>query len=124
MKSTERPDRDTAAAESPAVRQLCLSWDQLILDTGILHRISVSKYGSLTDGIKQVVVPTCLRSGVLSAMHDSVIAGHLGVKKTYHNVKRCFYLIGQELNQMLNTGYIPVRNVERGRGHQERHEHL
>ena len=96
MKSTERPDRDTVAAESPAVRQLWLSWDQLILDRGILHRISVPKYGSLTDEIKQVVVPTCLRSGVLSTMHDSVTAGHLGVKKTYHKVKKCFYWPGMK----------------------------
>ena len=38
----------------------------------------------------QIVVPTKLRDGVLSTAHD-MVAGHLGVKKTYDKIFRYFY---------------------------------
>jgi len=34
----------------------------------------------------QIVVPTCYRNDVLHLAHDSPLAGHLGVNKTYQRV--------------------------------------
>ncbi|CAJ1076939.1 uncharacterized protein LOC118558122 [Xyrichtys novacula] len=44
--------------------------------------------------VNQVVVPTDYRAQILSLAHDSSLAGHLGVKKTYHRVLRNFFWPG------------------------------
>ena len=44
--------------------------------------------------VHQVVVPKDYRPHVLSLAHDSSLAGHLGVKKTYHRVLRNFFWPG------------------------------
>ncbi len=43
------------------------------------------------NAVKQLVVPKEYRAHVLSLAHDSSSAGHLGVKKTYQRVFRCFF---------------------------------
>jgi transposase InsO family protein len=96
LKSTKRPDRDIVAAESHALRQLWLNWDQLLLDKNVLHRKCVTKDRNLNSESKQTVLPACLHAVVLSAMHDSVTAGHMGVKKTYGKLKKCFYWPGMK----------------------------
>ena len=50
--------------------------------------------------VHQVVVPKDYRPHVLSLAHDSSLAGHLGVKKTYHRVFRNFFWPG------LKTGVV------------------
>lgn len=44
--------------------------------------------------VNQVVVPKEYRLQVLSLAHDSSLAGHLGVKKTYYRVLRNFFWPG------------------------------
>ncbi len=39
----------------------------------------------------QIVVPSCYRRDILSLAHDSLLAGHLGVNKTYHKILQNFY---------------------------------
>uniref|UniRef100_A0A087YSQ8 Gypsy retrotransposon integrase-like protein 1 n=1 Tax=Poecilia formosa TaxID=48698 RepID=A0A087YSQ8_POEFO len=51
-------------------------------DSGDLHRIN------------QVVVPQDYRLQILSLAHDANLAGHCGVKKTYHRVLRNFFWPG------------------------------
>lgn len=41
--------------------------------------------------VNQVVVPTDYHVQILSLAHDSFLAGHLCVKKTYHCVLRKFF---------------------------------
>ena len=42
------------------------------------------------NSVQQVVVPQSFRAQVLSLAHDTV-AGHLGIKKTYQRILRCFF---------------------------------
>ncbi len=42
--------------------------------------------------VYQVVVPTAFRQQVLSLAHDHMIAGHLGITKTYNRILKHFFL--------------------------------
>ena len=44
--------------------------------------------------VHQVVVPPCYRSDIVSLAHDSPMAGHLGVNKTFDRIQRHFYWPG------------------------------
>ncbi len=87
--SKERPSRDIVAAESPAVRNLWLSWDQLVLHGGILYKKweSVDKAQSAL----KLVVPKVLQKTVLKMSHDTALGGHLGVRKTYSKLQKKFH---------------------------------
>ncbi|XP_054860848.1 uncharacterized protein LOC129347475 [Amphiprion ocellaris] len=63
------------------------------IDNGVLMR----KWSPDSDElhvVNQVVVPKEYRPQVLSIAHDSWLAGHLGVKKTYQGVLRNFFWPG------------------------------
>ena len=42
----------------------------------------------------QIVVPNCYREDILSLAHESPLAGHLGINKTYQKVLSNFYWPG------------------------------
>ena len=63
------------------------------LDNGVLMR-RWSPGSSEIRVVNQVVVPTDYRAQILGLAHDSSLAGHLGVKKTYHRVLRNFFWPG------------------------------
>ena len=63
------------------------------LDNGVLMR-RWSPDSSEIRVVNQVVVPTDYRAQILSLAHDSSLAGHLGVKKTYHRVLHNFFWPG------------------------------
>ena len=63
------------------------------LDDGVLMR-RWSPDSSEARVVNQVVVPTAYRAQILSLAHDSTMAGHLGIKKTYHRVLRNFFWPG------------------------------
>lgn len=44
----------------------------------------------------QLVIPKVLRSRIISSMHDSLVAGHLGFTKTFQNVRKRFYWPGMK----------------------------
>lgn len=66
---------------------------RFFLDNGVLMR-RWSPDSSEMCAVNQVVVPTDYRAQILSLAHDSSLAGHLGVKKTYHRVLRNFFWPG------------------------------
>ena len=78
--SSERPNRDIIAAESPATRCLWLQWSQLTVKNKVLYRKNVSNVKSKT--YEQLVLPVLLQKEVMKATHYSILSGHLGVKKT------------------------------------------
>ena len=63
------------------------------LDNGVLMR-RWSPGSSEIRVVNQVVVPTDYRAQILGLAHDSSLAGHLGVKKTYHRVLRNLFWPG------------------------------
>lgn len=61
---------------------------------GILYRIYQADSSKADQVAKQVVVPTQLRPQVLSIAHESIMGGHLGIKKTFDKVTTSFYWPG------------------------------
>ena len=58
----------------------------------------------------QVVLPKLYRNGVLSMAHETPLAGHLGISKTYNKILNHFFW--PLINQMFQTfaGHaIPVK---------------
>ena len=63
---------------------------------GIIYRIydnSSCKHGAV---LRQVVLPKSLRNHVMTVAHDSIVGGHLGIRKTKERVMSNFYWPGLE----------------------------
>lgn len=88
LKDGKRPERSDVQATSPAVRHYWLYWDSLVLKDGVLHKYY---YRSDQTRYLQIIVPRSLRKEVLFHMHDSVLSGHLGYKKTKWKLLQKFY---------------------------------
>ena len=79
-------------AKSPAARHYWVLWDTLEV-----HRDVLFKRFRMQDGTAeylQLVVPQSLKEDILFQMHNSVISGHLGCKKTKARVLQKFYWFG------------------------------
>jgi hypothetical protein len=92
LKSEAKPLGSDMERESPATRQYWVLWDSLFIKDKVLYRQFRKKNG--TDCYEQVIVQKCLRRDTLSEMHDSILAGHLGSKKTKHRIQSNFYWYG------------------------------
>ncbi len=87
--SGSRPEWSTIAKYSVEMKYYWHRWESLEVENGVLYRKWENAYGTQIE--RQVVVPRQLRTVVLTQMHDSVTAGHLGVKKTLHKVRQRFF---------------------------------
>ena len=77
---------------SRATKRLLQIWDQLVVHNGVLCRRFADADG--VGDTLQVLVPHSLREEVLTYMHDSSLAGHLGVDKTLARLRERFYWPG------------------------------
>ena len=69
----------------------------VFLKDGLLMRKWSPLSASVQDDwtiVKQIVVPHRYRSEILSMAHDNLLAGHLGVNKTYDRILRHFFWPG------------------------------
>lgn len=62
----------------------------LLLDEVLFRVWAPHGEGFGGDPVRQVVVPEKFRTSVIQAAHDNV-AGHMGVKKTYHKLLQHFF---------------------------------
>jgi transposase InsO family protein len=83
--SAERPDHTSVVSASPAMRNLWLQWDSIKLHNGLL------KKEGLQDGKLRLVVPSCLQLEVMKSLHENLMSGHLGYKRTYQKLSTRFY---------------------------------
>lgn len=67
---------------------LWLVWDQLVFVDRVLYKESYGQSGE--PSWLQLLVPKSLQRDVLQAAHNSMTAGHLGVKKTLSKLKPKF----------------------------------
>ena len=74
------PSVKEASVFSPVVRHYVIEWDSMVLNNGILFRNYRKVDG--TGNYLQLVVPKVLQNDVMYHMHNSVMSGHLGQKKT------------------------------------------
>ena len=76
--------------DNPKVRNKVLAvCNQYVLDNDILYR--QTKLPPSAEIVKQLFIPHAFRLPVLEAYHDHILAGHLGVTRTYDRLRRRFY---------------------------------
>ena len=87
--SGSKPEGSIVASSSPETRHYLQCWDALMLKNGILMRKFQKQDGS--GEYDQLLVPACLRKDVLFQMHNSLLSGHLGQKKTKEKLLQRYY---------------------------------
>ena len=92
MKSGSRPAGSEVQHLSPASRHYWLYWDSLTMVDGLLYRRFTKKDN--TGSFLQLIVPQVLRNEVMKQMHNALLSGHLGQKKTREKVLQRFYWYG------------------------------
>ena len=91
-KSGSRPYGPVVCGSSPATRHYWNLWDSLVMQDGILMR-EFTKKDCITKYL-QLLVPAEMRKEVLYQMHNTLISGHLGRKKTREKVLQHYYWFG------------------------------
>ena len=56
--------------------------------------IKEHRFGAGHDPIKQIVLPSCMKNMVLECMHDNMLAGHFGTKRTLARIQLRYYWPG------------------------------
>ena len=84
-----KPSRQDMVTKSPACRHYCILWDSLVLLNGILYKKFLKRDG--TGEYLQLLVPSALKKDILCQMHNSLLAGHLGRKKTKQKTLQRYY---------------------------------
>ena len=92
METGVRPYGNEVSAASAATRHYWSYWHSLVLKEGVLHRKFFRKDG--TGAHLQILVPKELRNEVMKQMHDALLSGHLGRKKTREKTLQRFYWYG------------------------------
>ena len=87
--SEHRPTSHEMSVMSPASRHYWIIWDALFLQDNLLCKKFIKKDG--TGEYIQFIVPAAMKKEVLHQMHDSVLSGHLGCKKTKAKIIQRFY---------------------------------
>jgi len=84
-----RPCKQDIEVNSPATRHYWFLWDSLKLINGLLYKECIKKDG--TGQYNQFLTPLILKDEVLNEMHNSILSGHLGRKKTKEKLAQRFY---------------------------------
>ena len=74
---------------STASRHYWILWDSLAVYDAILFKKLIKRDGS--GEYLQFIVPSSMKKEILHQMHDSLMSGHLGCKKTKAKVLQRFY---------------------------------
>lgn len=88
-KEGHQPDEVLLKDTSPACRYYFNVWSSIVLKDDTLYKEYISKDGNYT--YLQLLLPHSLREEVLQQMHNSIVSGHLGIKKTTEKIKKLFY---------------------------------
>ena len=84
------PTQHELKLSSPAVRYFWIRLDQLVVRDNLLH-FRVEESGIIRS---LLIVPHALRQAILHLNHDVPGAGHLGISKTTHRVRKSFMWYG------------------------------
>ena len=89
--STTSPSWEEVAPHNEVTKVYWAQWQSLQMHNGVLYRLWESPAGDST--LKQIVLPSTLRNGVLQCLHGTPSAGHFGVAKTLGRIKETFYWV-------------------------------
>ena len=84
-----KPSSQDMVTCSPATRHYWILWDSLVVYDGILLKKFIKRDGS--GEYLQFIVPLSMKKEVLFQMHNSLVSGHLGCKKTKEKILQRFY---------------------------------
>ncbi|MCG8044299.1 MAG: DDE-type integrase/transposase/recombinase, partial [Candidatus Thiodiazotropha endolucinida] len=87
--SGNKPSSQTMVTRGPACRHYWILWDSLVVHDGLLFKKFARQDGS--GEYLQLLVPSSMKKEIMYQMHDSLISGHLGVKKTKAKILQRFY---------------------------------
>lgn len=88
--------RDGELTENPMRNKTIVAEAEMYqLIDGVLYRTAPSRYMRKTGRERpRLVIPESLRQEILRRYHDSVLGGHLGIKKTYYKISAVYYWPG------------------------------
>jgi hypothetical protein len=86
-------DKSELPLNNMLARKISLQATEYLLNEDVLYHLHTPRgqHVKNKDPILQVVIPKQLRHEILENCHDSVIAGHFGLAKTYGLVRERFY---------------------------------
>jgi len=88
----EKPSWDDVASRSCTTKALWQQWPRLVVRDGILYRRFEQLDGRVTR--LQLVVPFKLRRQMFCAVHEGVTGGHMGRRRTEHQLQSRAYWPG------------------------------
>ncbi|KAL3884095.1 hypothetical protein ACJMK2_030317 [Sinanodonta woodiana] len=88
LKNT-RPTGTSMATTSPVSRHYWLLWDSLAVIEGVLFKKLFRRDG--TEKYLQFIVPRVLKGEIMYQIHNTVLSGHLGCRKTCEKTLQRFY---------------------------------
>ena len=88
----KKPTSQEMVTGSPAARHYWILWDSLVVQDGILLKKFLKK--DETGEYTQFIVPSALKKEILHQMHNSLISGHMGCKKTKQKILQRYYWYG------------------------------
>ena len=86
----DKPNGELIGTLSKTGKLYMAQWEQIIMDKGVLYRV----WWESTGNRHLVVVPHTKHRDLLSVGHDSVIGGHLGIRKSVEKLRQDFWWIG------------------------------
>jgi len=103
-----RPYGSVVAASSPETRHYWLYWSSLEVRDGLLMKRC---YGAKESGNLQFIVPRSIREEIMKQMHNAVLSGHLGQRKTLKKLQQNFYWF-ENVQQTKNRIASPMHRRE------------
>ncbi len=100
-KANKRPSCNDVLALSPASRHYWVLWDVLFVHDGILFKKFIRQ--NQTDEHLQFIVPFVMKTDVLFEHHNSVISGHLGIKKTLEKIRQRYFWYAMKTDVILHV---------------------
>jgi hypothetical protein len=91
VKRDVQPGSEEMEHESPVTRNYWANWKLLELKDGILFRKYMYTRKDGTGTFRQFIAPAKLHEEILDQMHNSVLSGHLGRKKTKEKTIQIFF---------------------------------
>ena len=84
-----KPSSKDMVDKSATSRHYWIYWDILFVHNGVLMKSFKKKNG--TGDFDQIIVPKQMRKDILYQMHNSLLSGHMGIKKTKEKILQRFY---------------------------------
>lgn len=114
----DKPSSRDMLEKSQASRHYWILWETLVVKEDVLYRVFRKSDG--TDEYRQLIVPHEYKNGVVSLAHDSVIGGHMVIRKTKAKILTHFYWYNLKDNVKLLfvvvTPVLLIRSYQRSQG--------